>query len=230
MKILQMGLAQTSIAAMATEKHLVIPCGATDSEDLFEYLDCELPDVVVVDIDTHPWVTFEINHLRRRKITIPLVGLVSKNCLERGERRADFLESGGNDLLEKPVYSRELIASLDVLYRLHSSAWLGRIISVTCGSARLSIDTLKHAISVDDINLILTPMEYRVFEILFVHKGQAVTKKTIRDSLYGLLDIPECNSTEVMLTRIRQKITKINPDAKNAIETLRGSGYRLNES
>ena len=225
-----MGMLQSSVVAMAADKHIVIPCLATDSEDLFEYVDCESPDVIVADIDTHPWLLYEVKNLRRRDVTVPVVGIASTNCLARGERRADFLEIGGNDLLEKPVHHRELMASMDSLYRLYSKGMLGRTVYVRAGTAMICLDVSKHRITVDDTELTLSTMQYKLLELFIVHKGQALNRKKILNSLYGFLDIPENNSIEVTLTRLRKKMSVINPDATHAIETIRLFGYRLNEN
>lgn len=230
MKILEIGLAQNAIKAIIADKHLVVGCSATDSDDLFEYVDCEVPDIIAVDVDVHPWVLAEIESIRRREVSVPVVGLVSTNCLARGVRRAEFLERGGNDLLEKPVHPREFLASMDALYRLYSRSVLGRSITAQSNSAVISADLAKHIITVDDVRLTLTPMEYKLIELLLLHKGQIVSRKTIQDSLYGFLNVPEHNCIEVLITRLRKKFGEINIDAKTAIETVRRVGYFLNET
>lgn len=230
MKILAIGLSSETKAALKADTHLVIPCQVSDTDDLFEYVDCETPEVVAVDVDAHPWVLTDIPHLRMRKVTVPVVGLVSPNCMSRGERRANFLESGGNDLFEKPVHLRELAAALDSLSRLYSGSFLGRTIQVSVGSAVFFADTAKHYISIDNQKLSLTPMEYKILLMLMLHKGEVVSRKSIQGSLYGFLDAPEYNTIEVLMTKIRKKVAAVSADAREAIQTIRQTGYRLDEN
>ena len=117
MKILEMGLARSSVAAITADKHVVISCAVSDSEDLFEYIDCEAPQVIVADIDTHSWLLSEIRALRHLEVRVPVVALVSPNCIAHRERRTEFLESGGNDLLEKPERGG-ILSGLELGFRL----------------------------------------------------------------------------------------------------------------
>lgn len=230
MKVLGLGLPKSLVGAVAAEGHLVVPCGAADVDEFFEYLDCESPGVALVDVDAYPWLISTIKTLRHRGVTVPIVGIVSPNCQDRRESRAEFLESGGNDLLEKPAYIRELIMSIDSLYRLHTSACPGRVVTADLGYAVIRIDTGRQAVTVDNQKIALTPMEYKLLELLILHKGQTVKRKFIDDTLYGFLDVPDNNSVEVLLTRIRKKMAAVNPGAKEAIETIRAVGYRFNEA
>ena len=227
MKILEMGLAQSSVAAIMAEKHLVIGCKATDSDDLFEYIDCETPQVVVADIDVHSWLLSEIKTLRHLEVRVPVVALVSPNCLAHRERRAEFLEGGGNDLLEKPVHTRELLATMDSLSRLYSKSLLGNVVELKIGSAVIRADVTKGQITVDGERLILTTKEHQLLELLLLHKEQVVSTKTIRDCLYGFLDVPDGNCIQAFMVRIRHKLVAINPDTERVIETVRRVGYRM---
>jgi DNA-binding response OmpR family regulator len=227
MKILEMGLAQSSVTAMMAEKHLVIPCTASNSDDLFDYIDCESPNVVVADIDSHSWLLSEIRTLRGREVRVPVVALVSPNCVSYRDRRAEFLEGGGNDLLEKPIHTREMLASMDSLSRLYSRSLLGGLVSLTIGSTTICADVARGRVSVDGTILALTHMEYKLLELLMLHKDQVVSKKNIQDCLYGFLDVPENNCIQVLMVRIRQKLTAISSDTEHVIQTVRRVGYRM---
>lgn len=227
MKILEMGLAQSSIATIMADKHVVVGCRAVDSDDLFEYIDCEAPQVIVADIDTHSWLLSEIRILRHLEVRVPVVALVSPNCVAHRERRAEFLEGGGNDLLEKPVHTRELLASMDSLSRLYSKSLLGNAVELKVGGATIRIDVGKEQVTVDGTKLTLTSMEYRLIELLMLHKEQVVKKKTIENTLYGFLDVPDNNCIQVLMVRIRRKFAAINSDTKDVIETVRRTGYRI---
>ena len=227
MKILEMGLAPTSVAIMTAQNHLVIGCNASDSDDLFEYIDCEAPHVIVADVDTHSWLLSEIRDLRSRQVRVPVVALVSPNCVGYRDRRAAFLEGGGNDLLEKPIHTREMLASMDSLFRLYSKSMLGNAVTLVVGSATIHADILRGKITVDGIALKLTGHEYRLLQLLMLHKEQVVTKRSIEECLYGFLDVPENNCVQVLIVRIRKKLLAANSDTEHVIQTVRGAGYRM---
>ena len=227
MKILEMGLAQSSVAAIKADKHVVIGCTAADSNDLFEFIDCEAPQVIVVDVDTHDWLLNDIKALRGLEVNVPVVALVSPNCVQHRERRTVFLEGGGNDLLEKPIHNRELIASMDSLSRLYSKSLLGNSVTINYGATIIKAEINKGYVTVDDKKLILTTKELQVLVLLMLHKDHVVSKRTIQDTLYGFLETPDNNSVEVFLVRIRQKLHAAKPGAELIINTVRGVGYKI---
>lgn len=227
MRIMSIGLLQPAIDAITWDKHLVVSCEVSDEEDLFDYIDCELPSIVLIDVDIYPWILLEIGRIRHRKVTVPVVGVVSPNCLNDRERRADFLEKGGNDLMVKPLCYREMIASLDSLYRLHQGAQQGKIVTVAVSGSIIELDQYRHTISVGGTRLNLTPAEYRQFRLLIINQNKVVKKDDILYEMHGYQDAPDGNSTEVRMTRIRKKVGCVSNDAVQAIETIHGVGYRI---
>jgi DNA-binding response OmpR family regulator len=227
MKVLNIGLLQPVIDAITCDKHVVVSCEVSDEEDIFEYIDCEIPSIVLIDVDTYPWILLEITRIRHRKVTVPVVGVVSPNCLDDRERRADFLEKGGNDLLVKPLCYREMIACLDSLHRLHQGAQQGKIVTIAVSGSLIELDQYRHIISVDGARLSLTPAEYQQFRFLIINQNKVVKKDDILYEMHGYQDVPECNSTEVRMARIRKKVGSVSNDAVQAIETIHGVGYRI---
>lgn len=66
----------------------------------------------------------------------------------------------------------------------------------------------------------LTPAEAAIFECLYAHRGETVTK----EALFALLE-GGGNSVEVYICKLRAKIEK--PLGRRMISTVRGVGYRM---
>ena len=225
MKILGIGLPEPTVAAISQQKHLVIPCRVGEPEELFEYVDCEEPDIVAANADAEPWILSEIRRVRWLNVRTPVIALVSPNCASCRERRTDFLEAGGNDLFETPLEVRELIASMNALYRLYSRVSFSDVISVTFEENLVELYVLRKEIAINGVELQLSDMEYRVLELLLLKKGQLVTLLDINNALYGFLDLPDGNGIQVFINRIRKKL---GPNCAELIQTVRRSGYRIN--
>jgi DNA-binding response OmpR family regulator len=64
-----------------------------------------------------------------------------------------------------------------------------------------------------------------VLEFLVRHKGQVVTKTEVLANVWGWEFDGDPNIVEVYVVRLRKKIDQ--PFQRQAIETVRGAGYRL---
>ena len=71
----------------------------------------------------------------------------------------------------------------------------------------------------------LTPREFAVLELLMRHRGDAVTKTQILENVWDVNYEGDLNVVEVYIGYLRRKIDV--PYGRQAIETVRGSGYRL---
>jgi two-component system, cell cycle response regulator CtrA len=71
----------------------------------------------------------------------------------------------------------------------------------------------------------LTQKEYQVLELLWVHKGETLTKQMILNHLYGGTYEPGQKVIDVFICRIRKKLRATIGD--DYIETVWGRGYML---
>jgi two-component system OmpR family response regulator len=90
---------------------------------------------------------------------------------------------------------------------------------LVCG--RIVLDTRNSRVSVGGLTVSLTSHEYRVLDYLMHHPDQVVSRSDLIDHIYAQDFDRDSNTVEVFIARLRKKLPE------GAIETLRGSGYRL---
>jgi two-component system, cell cycle response regulator CtrA len=98
----------------------------------------------------------------------------------------------------------------------------------TIRTGRLLVDLDARFAAIEDRTLQLTGKEYAVLELLSLHKGTTLTKQMFLGHLYCGIDEPEISIFKVFVCKLRRKIARIN-DGNHYIETVRGSGYMLND-
>jgi DNA-binding response OmpR family regulator len=70
----------------------------------------------------------------------------------------------------------------------------------------------------------LTPLEFGVLRCLEDHEGRAVSRATLLDAVWGYRSDVGSNVVDVVVRRLRRKVGPGGP----LIDTVRGTGYRLN--
>ncbi len=130
------------------------------------------------------------------------------------------LELGADDYVTKPFSFAILVARLRALVRRGAVA---RPTILEAGDLRL--DPAGHHVWRGETPISLTAREFAVLEHLMRHRGQVLSK---RDLLAGVWDDDfdgDPNIVEVYIGHLRRKVDK--PFGREAIETIRGAGYRL---
>ena len=130
--------------------------------------------------------------------------------------KVDGFKAGADDYLTKPFRVEELIMRLRALVRRSAGHAAPRIV---CGA--LAFDAQTGAFEHDGLPLRLTAFEWRVLECLILHKDMVVDRLALADKVYEGDAGTDSNSLEVIVGRLRRKI------GREAIETVRGRGYRL---
>ena len=135
---------------------------------------------------------------------------------------AEALDTGADDYLTKPFSFVVLVARIRALHRRAS----GRAPApVEAGDLR--IDPAQRRAWRGDTEIELTARQFDVLEFLIRRSGQVLSKSEILDGVWEFDFEGDPNIVEVYIRRLRTRIDE--PFERNAIETVRGAGYRLAE-
>ncbi|HVG17694.1 MAG TPA: winged helix-turn-helix domain-containing protein [Blastocatellia bacterium] len=101
--------------------------------------------------------------------------------------------------------------------------WLARLAAAELGvEEAASIDMQAHELLLDGKRVKLTKLEFEVFLYLYQRKGQAVTRASLIEDVWGYKHTGS-NVVEAVVRSLRKRLGS----KASAIETIRGSGYRL---
>jgi len=167
-------------------------------------LDLMLPDGYGLDI---------LRELRQRQDTTPVLLLTAKDTVPD---RIGGLDSGADDYLGKPFDLDEVAARLRAISRRAA----GRASPLLEWNG-IALDPGRRTVEVDGRPVNLSRREFSVLEALMMHPGTVLSKDQLADRLYGWQEDVESNTVEVHIHHLRDKV------GRNAIETVRGLGYRL---
>ena len=172
-------------------------------------LDLGLPDIDGVDV---------IEHVRTWS-DVPII-IVSARSEERDKIIA--LDKGADDYLTKPFSIEELLARLRVIQRRLMKS---ENVSVTeFVNGKLKIDYVSGCVYLNNDELHLTPIEYKLLCLLAKNVGRVLTHKYIIQTVWGISADNSEASLRVFMATLRKKLD----DSKQAlIQTHIGIGYRM---
>ena len=181
------------------------------------------PDLIVLDLMLPGVSGLEVcRTLKRhpRTAAIPVVILTA-----RGEE-ADIvagLELGADDYLTKPFSPRVLLARIRAVLRRQHTEPVAADAVITHGA--LVLHPGRHEILVQGQPVLLTPMEFRMLHMLARRPGWVFTRNQLLTASQGEdVSVTE-RSVDVHIVSLRRKLGACG----DAIETIRGVGYRLQE-
>jgi DNA-binding response OmpR family regulator len=175
-------------------------------------------DAIVLDIMLPGLNGFQVcQRLRDADVWTPILMLTAKaGDLDESEA----LDTGADDYLTKPFSHVVLVAHLRALMRRGA-----RERPAVLGAGDLCVDPASRRCWRGDAKIVLTPRELSVLEFLLRHAGEVVSKREILDHVWDDDFEGDPNIVEVYIRYLRKKIDL--PFGRHAIETVRGSGYRL---
>jgi DNA-binding response OmpR family regulator len=134
--------------------------------------------------------------------------------------QVEALDTGADDYLTKPFAFAVLVARIRALMRRGAGE---RPVVIEAGDIRL--DPAARTVFRGDAPIDLTAREFSVLEYLMRRRGDVVSKREVLANVWDDDFEGDPNIVEVYVRHLRNKLDR--PFGREAIETLRGAGYRL---
>jgi DNA-binding response OmpR family regulator len=175
-------------------------------------------DAIVLDLMLPGLGGYQVcEALRREGNWTPILMLTAR--VEEADEVQGF-DVGADDYLTKPFSYAVLVARLRALLRRGRGE---RAVVLEAGPVRL--DPAERRAWRGEADLDLTPREFALLEFLLRRSGEVVSKREILEHVWANDFEGDPNIVEVYIWHLRNKLDR--PFNCEAIETVRGAGYRL---
>lgn len=201
---------------LAAEGHTVDVAG--DGGEALWYAEEQRYDVIVLDLMLPVLNGIEVcRRLREREDWTPVLMLTARDAAGDMVRGLDV---GADDYVTKPFDFDVLLARLRSLARRTVAE---RPVVMSCGD--IELDPATREVRRAGQRVDVSSREFALLELLIRNRGLVISKAQMLDAVWGFDFEGDPNVVEVYVGRLRRKIDR--PFGSEAIETVRGAGYRL---
>ena len=183
------------------------------------------PDIILLDLGLPDIDGVEVIKKIRTWTNTPIIVISART---EDADKIEALDAGADDYLTKPFSVEELLARLRVMQRrialLKSDSEINEKSVYTNG--RLKIDYAAGCAYIEDAELKLTPIEYKLLCLLAQNTGKVLTHKYITQKIWGSAWDSNVASLRVFMATLRKKLEGENASVVY-IQTHVGIGYRM---
>lgn len=158
-----------------------------------------------------------VRQLRREGDQTPVLFLTGRANVED---RVRGLDAGGDDYLSKPFHLEELLARLRAILRRNRSAT-----SLLLRVGDMELDLISHVARRAGQEILLTPREFALLELLMINSPRLVSRATIVEKVWDQHFDSGTNVVNVYLNKLRKKLDL--PGLPPLIHTTRGTGFAI---
>ncbi|WP_379969408.1 response regulator transcription factor [Ectobacillus sp. sgz5001026] len=156
--------------------------------------------------------------LRKEGYAGAILMLTAKDALQD---RILGLDSGADDYLVKPFEIDELLARLRAVSRRNYAPIQEEIVTIH----HLTLNRTSHAVFQGNEEILLTPREFQLFDLLVQNQGQVLPREIILDRIWGYDADVSVKTIDATVKLLRKKLNI--PRQQGWIQSIRGVGYKL---
>jgi two-component system KDP operon response regulator KdpE len=180
------------------------------------------PALIILDLGLPDMDGLEVTQRVREWSSTPILVLSARG---QEQDKVDALDAGADDYLTKPFGVAELMARLRVALR-HAARGDDDATATTFTTGPLRVDLVRQQVFIDEREVHLTPLEYKLLVTLVRHAGKVLTHRQLLREVWGPGYATESQYLRVYMGQLRHKLEE-DPARPRFLRTEPGVGYRL---
>ncbi|OPA76901.1 DNA-binding response regulator [Paenibacillus selenitireducens] len=195
---------------------------ATDFDNITaEFLEIA-PDLVLLDVNLPKFDGFYWCRQIRQQSTCPILFISAR---DGKMEQVMALEHGADDYITKPFDYEIVMAKIASHIRRAYGSYAPKVTERTLNLYGLVLYPERLEVTLQEQKLELLRKESLLLEILMERYPRVVSRDRILEKLWDENHFVDENTLNVYVTRLRKKLKEL--DIEEAVETVRGAGYRL---
>ena len=181
------------------------------------------PDIILLDLGLPDMDGVEVIKKIRTWSNVPIIVISARS---EDMDKVEALDAGADDYLTKPFSVEELLARLRVTERRLAAVQGEQVVSSIFVNGGLRINYSADCAYMEEEELHLTPIEYKLLCLLSKNVGKVLTHTYITQNVWGHSWENDVASLRVFMATLRKKLDK-NTGSVQYIQTHVGVGYRM---
>lgn len=182
------------------------------------------PDMILLDLGLPDGDGIDVVKNVRELSNAPIIVVSAR---QEEQEKIQALDAGADDYVTKPFYMGELMARIRVAMRKMESMAPESTEDIY-RQDYLTVDYVKRTVLIDEEEIHLTPIEYKILVLMIANRGKVLTHNYMLKEIWGYAEGVEAGTLRVFMATLRRKIEK-NPAEPRFIVTEVGVGYRFKE-
>jgi two-component system, OmpR family, phosphate regulon response regulator PhoB len=178
------------------------------------------PDFIVLDLMLPKMSGLEVCRILKSDTATAHMPILMLTAKAEEIDRIVGLEFGADDYVTKPFSPREVVLRIRAILRR------GEKPEETLRAGPISIDPARHQVRVNGRQVHLTSLEFKLLRTLMQRRGRVQDRDRLLNEVWGYESVIDTRTVDTHVRRLREKLGK----AGDAVETVRGFGYRLRET
>jgi len=153
---------------------------------------------------------------------IPIIILTAKD--DEVDKVVGF-ELGADDYVTKPFSVRELILRVKAILKRNAKP-LSTPLEINRNFGSLKMDIESHEVFIDDKEIILTALEFKLLNQLVERRGRVQTRDQLLSDVWGYSSDITTRTVDTHIKRLREKLGSMG----KYVQTIRGVGYKFSRT
>lgn len=198
---------------------------APDGESAIMQASTNNPNVILLDLGLPDMDGIEVIKKVRTWSNMPIIVISARS---EDSDKIEALDNGADDYLTKPFSVEELLARLRVVARRLATLQsdMNNANSSLFTNGKLRIDFAAGCAYLEEKEMHLTPIEYKLLCLMARNVGKVLTHTYITSQVWGSSWDNDVASLRVFMATLRKKLES-SPDSPQYIQTHIGVGYRM---
>ncbi|MGZ8095777.1 MAG: response regulator [Methylosarcina sp.] len=179
-------------------------------------------DLIILDLGLPDMDGVEVVKAVRAWSEMPIIVLSARSA---EAQKIEALDAGADDYLTKPFGLGELLARIRVALR-HTSVPVEQTESGVFMTGNLKVDLVNRRVFNGDLEIHLTPIQYRLLAVLVKHAGKILTHRQILKEVWGPNSVESPHYLRIYMSQLRHKL-EYDPAQPRYLLTESGVGYWL---
>jgi two-component system, OmpR family, response regulator YxdJ len=205
------------------EKYSYAVATCADFSSVLDEFERIKPALVLLDINLPRFDGFYWCRQIRKVSTCPILFISAR---ESAMDQVMALENGADDYITKPFFFEVVVAKVGSHLRRVYGEFAVQASERTVEHAGLCLYPERLQATLNAKTIGLSKKETLLLEYLLERVNRIVSRERLLEALWDETSFVDENTLNVNVTRVRKKLQEL--DLKDALETVRGMGYRLN--